>query len=216
MAKKPPIKPEEEMPPYIKKGGGRGASHLGPNDLVWLGEDGELDPDEALNRHGYDPTPPLSIILSAIIDAHPIEGGDTKEARLEKALKALTGRKRMRGMDTKDDYDILLEVAWDFFVSFIENNGAEPEVKPIIRKHIEQLPENDPRRYMAEIDSVFRRVSRKFAKEKDLLLARVTGDSNYDRMDTISLIKNILAQFEKLGIKVENTAVKSRRRKRDK
>ncbi len=54
-------------PPYLKDyKGPSGKENLGPEDATWIGEDGKLDPTALLHKPGYDPTPPLELILLAL------------------------------------------------------------------------------------------------------------------------------------------------------
>jgi hypothetical protein len=61
------------IPPYLEACGCNGLENLGPEDLPWMGDDGNLDADELLDEHGYDPMSPLEYILRAIIAAHPVQ-----------------------------------------------------------------------------------------------------------------------------------------------
>jgi hypothetical protein len=50
---------------------GLGTEHIRAEHTVWLGEDGELDPDKILREHGFDDVDRFSLLLKSIIAAHP-------------------------------------------------------------------------------------------------------------------------------------------------
>lgn len=196
-------KPDErQLPKYLK-------DYKGPKldlsiqveDLLWIGEDGRLDYDALLKDHGYDPEAPLIAILQSIIDAHPLEGGPSREARLEIALEALTGQPRKRGMDLIDDYDLLLKIASRYFEEFWERRKRReppPDVAPIIRQVVGGL--DDERRLRADDDSLIRRLRKKFNKDKDLLLVRVSLENDWNRPDKLRAINRVIEGMQKLGI----------------
>lgn len=188
---------QDEIPNHLRgpKTASLGNTNIG--DLVWIGPSSEVDPDTILEQHGHDPDDPLTSILSAIISGNPIDGRDVGE-RLETALCALVGTRRKRGMNEMDrDYDLLVEIARRFFASFHQNGRVEPELAFIIRDVIAMIPEGDERRLASE-DSILRRLRRKFSKNKDVLLVRVTSEQNWDRMDMARSIDAIVRQLRAL------------------
>ena len=198
----------EPVPDYMQGHAGRGVENLGPEDCAWLGKDGNIDPDEILKANGYDPDPPLELILGAIIDAHPAK--DSRQDRLENALEALTGVKRKRGMNSKNDYDLLLQIAWEYHVAHLNGEEYETEVAPIAKRVIERLPPNDPRKPRAGLISVIRRLVRKFNKDRDLLLTRATSQMDWFRMHDVNAIRDVVKKIEELGIPANVGSVKPR------
>ncbi len=197
-------------PPYLKDyQGPSGKEGVGPEDATWIGEDGELDPSALLHELGYDPDPPLVLILLAIIDAHSSVESSDRQDRLEQALKALTGVKRKPGMDNKDDYDLLLEVAWRYWRQWCQTRSS-PEVAPIVREVIDSLPEADPRKRHAAPASTVRRLSDKFKENRDVLLARVTSEQEWERLDIVRAINEIIERMAGLKIPVVRRSAKPR------
>jgi hypothetical protein len=211
----------EEMPEFMKADVGRGTEEFKPEDLPWMGDEGDLDSDQLVSHLGHDPLSPLEYVLLAIIDAHaqkpapqpkskdapkrsPGKGREmTRGARLEMAIAALTGSiLRKRGMDEKDDYELLLQIAWEYHCRFWAANRTPPEIDPIIRARVERLPPQDPRR-LAITSSVVSRLRRKFLKNKDLLLARAAEQRNLRRMDRLRELETILLRMKSIGIPID-------------
>jgi hypothetical protein len=61
-----------------------------------------------------------------------------------------------------------------------------------------------------ERDSVVRRLRDKFEKDRDLLLARVTSENDWSRLDTVRDINQILERLAALGIRVVPHSAKPR------
>ena len=197
----------KEVPAFVKAHARRGTEDFGPDDLPWMGDKGDLDPDQLLKERGFDPLSALDYILLAIIDAHPPKPSPkcktkvTRQARLEEARAALTGTlRRKRGMDEKDDYELLLRIGWQYHCLFWENGCSPPEVDPIAKACVEDLPLEDPRRRMAETSSVVARLRRKFIKDKDFYISLATEQRNINRMDRLIKLEGILVQMKDLGI----------------
>jgi hypothetical protein len=206
--------PDEEMPAFMKAAVGNETTDFEPEDLPWMGDKGGLDYDQLLAKLGHDQLSPLEYILLALIDAHQAQAPDPKsknsperevirKAQLEIALGALTGRlQRKRGMDEKDDYELLIQIAWGYHCRFWANDRTPPPIEPIIRACVEALPPQDPRRKMAEISSVVSRLRKKFLKNKDLLLVRAAEQRNFRRMDQLRELETILLRMRGLGIPI--------------
>src|SRR5258708_5190759 len=86
---------EADVPDFVHKYPTKGSEDWRPEDVAWIGEDGNLDSETLLNDHGFDPRLPLEYILLAIIDAHPRPEED-RQTRLEKALAALVGTGQLK------------------------------------------------------------------------------------------------------------------------
>lgn len=192
-------KDQDRIPDHLL---GPKKSYLGNitvEDLVWIGPDGEVDPDAILKQHGYDLNDPFTSVLSAIIRGNPVDGRDAVE-RLETALSALIGTRRKRGMDELDrDDELLIEIARKFFQAFHRDSHREPDLAPIIREVIVTLPEGDTRTLATE-NSIIRRLKRKFIAKRDVLLVQVTSEQNFQRMDVRRSIATILRELKALGV----------------
>jgi hypothetical protein len=219
----------EEIPAFMKADSS-GMDKWGPDDLPWMGDKGDLDVEQLLAEPGYDPPSPLEYILLAVIDGNPVQPAperkstkprkqspnkrdsgsrSTREGRLETALAALTGTiRRKRGMDEKDDYELLLQIAWKYHCLFWTNGNKPAEIDPIVRACIEPLPSKDPRVQMAKTSSVVARLRKKFLKNKDLYLVRATEQRNIERMDRLKDLEAILKRMEKLGIRLDLGALR--------
>lgn len=194
----------DTMPDFMKADRGRGLETV--EDIAWMGDDGKLDSDALLTDRGYDPLPELHYILLAIIDAvqEPAKSGASREVRLETALAALTGSMRgRRGMNKKDDYELLIQIAWEYQRRFWADDCASPEIDPIIREAVDRLSPGDPRRNMATVASVVTRLRRKFVRDKNLYIVRATEQMDPRRMDKLYAIHDILRRMQDLGIHVD-------------
>src|SRR4051812_19531805 len=141
-----------QMPEFMRDHAGRGKeTGFGPEDLSWLGDDGNLNFEQLLAKRGFDPLLPLEYILLAIIDGYPTDGtdrGSKRQRRLETALAALVGpEQRKRGMDEKADYELLLRMGWQYHCLFWNSGGKPPDVTNLAKRCYEDLPTDDPRRH---------------------------------------------------------------------
>lgn len=197
-------KDHDEIPLHLRGPKTASLGNITTEDLVWIGPCDEIDPEIILKQHGHDSIDPFTSILSAIIKGNPVKGKDDTE-RLEIALEALIGTPRKRGMDEMDDdYELLVEIARRFFIDFHQDAHVKPDLTAIIRKVVGLFPEGDKRR-LATADSVIRRLRRKFNKNKDVLLVRVTSEQNWDRMDVARSVDAILQQIKALGVSIGKT-----------
>ncbi|MBF9196102.1 hypothetical protein [Microvirga terrestris] len=175
---------------------------LGPEDKVWTGDDGNLNPETLLWEHGWHPETPLAAILLAIIDAHPLSEGSSRIKRLEIAMEALTGVKRKRGADKIDDYDLLSVVARRYWAEWRAGN-PNPAPDIIARSAFNELPPNDPRRRRAStLEAQVKRIADEFRSKRDLLLARVTLEDDWNSRDTARAVTRAVEALRALGIPV--------------
>ena len=139
------------------------ASNIAPEDLVWIGEDGKLDPDKLLQERGYESESALRLILGAIIDAHMLVDGPSRSSRIDSAEEALLGEAQKRGKDPYDDEDMLGELGRRYFRRWQEDSEHEIEVGPITRELLaEARAANRDKEYSDE--ATVRRLQRKFAR----------------------------------------------------
>jgi len=191
-----------------------------PNDLAWIGVDGEGDFDRLLAERGYEPEPPLQLIVRAIIAGNgPAEVWPRR--REEKALAALTGSSRP-GRRAADDYDLLLEIARHWRLEFWRSHGRqhspgetswEPPLDPIIRAVI---PKGYDKSRNVEAANIRKVLARKFRNDRDLLLARVSSDDNYDRLNMLQRIQDLIRELGRLGISASDKVLPVRLEGRDK
>ena len=194
----------------------RGLPDFDPEDLIWTGNDGSVDPTTVVVEEGYTQSGALEIILLSIIEGHPV-GQRSNKDRLAVALEALVGTPRSkRGNKAKDDDDLLLEIAWRFFCAHVaalkasQDNGSEaqlPDVAPIVEDVVATLDSGDPRQ-VAVPDSVVRRLRRKFNKRRDVLLSRVTLEDDAPRMERLRVIDKVLHDLQAIGIDVNRRVLR--------
>lgn len=192
----------EEIPPYLSETKAKAKVELGlkPEDRVWTGDDGELDPGALLREHGWHPEAPLTAILLAIIDAHPLPEGPTRAERLEVATEALTGVRRKRGRDKSDDYDLLCVVARRYWAEWCKGE-RNPAVDTIARSAFNALPADDQRRQHATtLEAHVKRIATEFRLHRDLLLARVTLEDDWNSRDTARAVTQAVEALRALGI----------------
>jgi hypothetical protein len=174
---------------------------LKPEDAKYVGEiNREIDPDEIIKKHGYDPLTPLELLLLAIIDAHKLRTPAERANRLYRALNALTGH-RKQGRASVDDYPVLLDIAWRYHRIHFRKPGNEIDLAPIIRASIGSFP-NAPRSENAW-DSRIRRMRRKFVAHKDVYLVRATSQDDWKRMDTLRILTSVAEQLRSIGVPIE-------------
>jgi hypothetical protein len=180
--------------------------NISAEDLVWIGENGNLDPDELLKERGYEPEGPLRLILGAIIDAHVVVGGPTRSKRIDSAEEALLGTPQKRGNDPHDDEDLLRELGRRYFKRWLEDRDHEIEVAPIAR---EILAETKAAGRIPGhlVDGAFRRLQRKFAADRDRILARATAALKWDLPEFHHRVLTLLKELRALGVDCETQRI---------
>ena len=66
-----PSRAADVMPDFMRGHAGKGWEHLDPDDFLWMGDDGRVDPERLLGERGYDSRTPLDYLLLALINPHP-------------------------------------------------------------------------------------------------------------------------------------------------
>lgn len=199
MKKRKAAKPVEEVPSHLPAK--TESLGLGPEDRIWIGDDGNLDPEALLREHGWHPETPLWAILKALVDANLPADDATKGDRVEKALAALTGTKVRRGADQIEDYDLLTEIArryWEIWCL----TGEAPLIAPLARAVLSALPADDRRLKGGTEDSRTRRLVRKFNAHRDLLLARLTLADAWNSRETAIALRRVIEAIRSLGIQI--------------
>ncbi len=182
--------------------GPRTNSTLGPEDFAWIGKDGTLDGEALLENVGYEPEGPLRLILGAIIAAHPTDEKRTNEDRLLEAEAALLGTHRKRGNRESDDEELLHEIGNRFFEEWLKDTNATIDVGPIVRK---VLNDREIRFRMVTEESVVRRLQRKFDKDRDRILARVTRSLKWYLLDFYKRLLRVISDLQALGVEVDSS-----------
>ncbi|MBZ0217184.1 MAG: hypothetical protein K8F25_11560 [Fimbriimonadaceae bacterium] len=207
-------KEEDETPYYLKGDEVVGLKNMGPEDTVWIGEDGKLDPDVVIADYGHDPETPLVWIVQAIIDAHPSDNPwEDHPKRLRQAISVLTNSGGA-GRSPVDYNDLLLEIARRYYASHYEEK-KEPELRPIVRAVVIEMGVDVISRRNIQRDSLIEKLEDKFNADKDLWLSRATMDDDSNRMDKARAVKNIIKEMNKLGIEANVEMVKPRRLKKN-
>jgi hypothetical protein len=107
----------DEIPPHLPRGKTVSLGNIGPEDLIWTGDDGTLDPWKLLAERGWHPEPPLQVVCDAIIRGNTGSNGVSDQIRLETAVASLTGARRKRGHMGINDYDVLAAIGWRYFLA---------------------------------------------------------------------------------------------------
>ena len=174
-------------------------SNITADDCAWLGEDGNLDPDDLLKKRGYEPEGPLRLILGAIIDAHSDSCGRTRAQRIDDAEAVLLGVKRKRGNDPRDDEDVLRELGRRYFRRWLEDPEHEIEVAPIAREILNEA-RVDSRSTEHSDESAVRRLRRRFLAERDRILARGTTALKWSLPEFHDQLLTIVKELQVLGV----------------
>jgi hypothetical protein len=188
------------MPDYLRdRPKAERFGNLSADDLTWLGEDLALDTDKLFKERGYEPEGPLRLILGAIIDAHPVADGPARAKRLDSAEEALLGVTQKRGNDPYDDEDLLREIGRHYFKRWLEDPTREVEVAPLARKVLEEA-KSAGRIPNTIVEGDFRRLQRKFADDRDRILARATTELKWNLPDFHHRVLRIVEDMQALGI----------------
>lgn len=208
---------QEEIPDYLEKlqsEGQNNQDNFGPEDVYSSGEKGDLDSEVLLAKRGYDPHPPLTLLLSALIKGHNPELSDNElKKRLREVVASITNENKT-GRGHVDDNDALLEIAWAYHSANYEINlkgeGAI-KLRPIVRKIVDQKFSDVFKSRNIEKDNYIRKLEDKFNDDKDLYLSRATHDDDWGRTDKIQQLSKLVKQLGSLGIPVDIGEVKPRR-----
>lgn len=180
-----------EMPP---EGGGLGYSNK-PEDIIWCGENMDLDPDDWVNDH-IGRRHPLEHVLTAIITAHPCDGG-SDEVRLEAALNALVNWQKTPGRKPKS-WETLKEIARQYWTKYADGDH-DPELQEII---LSVVPDIDPTK-----SKEIQRWRDAFNDRKDALLFSVTGQSDHAQVSRRFTEYQICDLLKRLGVKTDKVQV---------
>jgi hypothetical protein len=181
-------------------------SKIEAGDCAWLGDDGKLDPSELLKEMSYEPESALSLILGAIIDAHPLADGPTRAQRIDSAEEALFGQAKRRGRDSIDDEDTLLELGRRYFKNWLNDGEHEIEVAPIIREMLDEARTIGCNREQSE-EAAISRLQGKFNEDRNRILARATAELKWSLPSFHSRLLRILKDLEELGVQSDTARI---------
>lgn len=199
---------EEDIPEFWQQYGNLGKENIGPEDCTPL-YISDADLEEIIAKNGFDPFDALDMLLMSIITAH---SNDRVSERLAEAKAALKNEKRPTGRPSVDDYDILLDAAWEYHSRQVEHQSINKSeiIRECYRRHHPEAPSLD--RSPDSEHSEIKRIRKKFDRELQVLLARVTSEMNEERMDTICAVKRIARTLRELGVKVNLESIRPRLR----
>lgn len=179
-------------------------------DLVWIGDDGSLDPHKLLETAGYESKGPLWILLDAIVSANCGDGRREQRERVAIAEAALLGRTRKAGNQEIQDEARLIEIGKRYFKLWVQNREIVVELGPLAEEVLKD-PRFAPGRE-GTLRSVVRRLQRKFKSDRDRILARATADLRYETPQFYTRILNIISELKALGLEVDEDIVRERMR----
>ena len=209
---------DEEIPEYLKRlslaGPIKSDDGFGPEDMVWTGRKGELDPDDFIGEHDQDPFNPLQLLLMALVRGQtPDASSQEVLSRTQKALTAITSETPLRGAIERDYHDLLLEVAWRYFEALIANNMNDGDfaVQPIVRDVLGGDAEGISAEHGIDSKNLERNLVNKFVENKDLYLSRATMDDDWDRVRSFPELNAAIESLATAGIPIDQTALKPTR-----
>ncbi|WP_282182503.1 hypothetical protein [Aliiroseovarius marinus] len=210
---------EEEMPEYLAKLSANkhpiNEDNFGPDDQVWTGEDGSLDPDDVIEKEGREKSTALEMIVVALILGHTPSATEQEiQDRLKQAIKAIKGVSKSGRREQDDDY-ALLEISWRVHEAKFHAEGQTVQLRPIVKAVVDEYFEQIPARRNIEPQSYIEKLEDKFNVRKDWYLARATTDNDWGRFDSVKPIKAVLSALEALGIQVDASTVNAQRLRRN-
>lgn len=199
---------DEDVPDYLKerqKGGPiKLDDNFGHEDVVWQGENYDLDPDEVLEESGYDPGSILSKVISAIVSGYQPDLDRTEIKKLTRKIEDMILGVRSPGRREEDDYNALLEIADEYHKAWHEahpDGRSEIQLRPIVRKVVDDKFSDLPEQRNIEKENYIRKLGDKFKKNKDFLLVRATFDSDFTRNSDYQAFKTALEKLGRLNLK---------------
>lgn len=204
---------EEDVPEYIKRleydPCNQPDHNFDASDVLWTGDDGELDPYDVLSKFGRDPNCPKTSLLMALILGHtPDANSQEVEKRLRKATAAITGKSRS-GRPEKDDNDALLETAWRYNEAHYNSQpGEKIELRGIVRAVVEEFcTDLIASRNVTKI-SLIESLENKFERQRNCLLSRATTDDGWDRYGDYRKLQSVISTLHELGVPIDGSAVR--------
>jgi hypothetical protein len=211
-----PGEKDNEIPSYMLPHVGMGLEKIEPADL-WDSGSPEHDAESVIVAKGYDQFDEglLGLLIMSLIKAHPQKGDKkrtlpTDAARLNTALKAITGRNRKgHPADHGHDYAVLLAIATQFHRK--SQTDPSPNLAEIIKDCLVRTGILEASEAASRVDGQenpkVQSYREKFQREKMVLLSRATGASNYDRMENVAALYAAVPHLRRAGIKLALAAV---------
>ncbi len=204
----------ENVPEYLKRlppdTPRVGAGNFDHTDVVWGGKDGSLDPDDIIAGHGREYDAPLLQVLRALVAAHHTDLDERGVAVLTREIcRKITGTSASKGRPIDDDSAMLMEIAYRYHEALYAEgqwpNGTVP-LKPIVREVHKDFGAEHLDGRILDAESHIKILTRKFTKDRDIWLSRVTTDDrNYDptRLQNIEKLKTGLCLLSEAGVRVD-------------
>lgn len=205
---------DEKLPEYLKGQSYDNDDNSGPEDVVWTGSNGELDPDGLVRKRGWEHRSPLYQVIRALIAGHqPGLSAHDLEGLTRRVSEQITGDVKPGNSDD-DDSPLLMEIAYRYHAALYQQGkwpyGSVP-LNPIVREVVVEHGKTYRGAKMPAEDSLVQSLVRKFKKDPDLWLSRATTDDPYyspGRMDDIRSLKKALQLLEEAGLKADLHRIK--------
>jgi hypothetical protein len=197
----PPVV-EAPWEPLFEKYAGLGSESVKLSDVAWLGDDGRLDLETKLAP--LIATAALSEIVRHVIDSNPPTAeraatGSSAVSRQKAALKALLGKDLKRGPQGADMDPLLVAIARHYVEAYYFRPG-ELELDTIIADELVKAGRIEPDLDPASRSNALRKPRTIFNENKDVLIARVTGEWAEALSRKDKLVREVLRLLEELGI----------------
>ena len=163
-----------EPPEFMKQQAGHGLEGIGPDDVVWVGEDGTLAEKKVqmIIKSVFGQKAALRFIVRAVINRHPVKNGSTtKDERIDSAMRALLGLSARRGPKLLDgDEEILSLIGDEYYLDFFTAGRKKRSLSEICRAILQKKLPDYQNLNSSEQDHKVRRLRRKFNYSKDQIL----------------------------------------------
>lgn len=194
---------DEKIPDYLKDAtfdADNGQGNFDHTDILWRGEDGNLDPEQLISGYGWGGKSALFHLINALIAGHQSDlPPDQREAMAATVERSIVGAKR--GPPDKDDSSLLLEIAVRYHQAWFESGGKKPALMTICKEVVTEYRMKLGRE--GSDDHLPKALAKKFKQNPDLWLSRATMADDYyapGRRSTILMITQALTLLKKLGI----------------
>lgn len=204
---------DDNIPEYLKalKEESLTESHdnFGPEDVVWVGSDGDIDPDELVAIEGREFHTALFQVLRALVAGHQPDLSPEELARVTKVIQNKIVGKAKDGNSEYDDGPLLMEIAHRYHNELYQAgkwpSGTVP-LKPIVRCVVQEFGQAHRGQKWPNEESLISKLSRNFKKDRDLWLSRVTTDDPYfapERFEEVKTIRKALSLLARVGVLVD-------------
>jgi hypothetical protein len=198
-----PVPLHDDIPSHLR--GGKTVPSILVNrsvdDYAWLGDDGNWNPQRVLDDL-IAPAALLRLVVQAIVAGNP-SPANTPEDRIEKAMRALLGKKGVRGRrNLSSDAPILNRMADEYLRGFYGFKDSHPSLNALA----DWALRNEPG--FAEGSEEWREnrrrtISRKFQKHQDRLLAEFASSNDMEIQEALAGTRAVLKALDDLGIRLQ-------------